>query len=203
MAENKSNIRGPLIIGGVIILVVVVLGLLIPRSGMITDITKGLASIEKLTELIHSQDHKITQLNEELRVSNLIMDSIRKDNSVMFGRILFLEAKMDSLPEIIIPVISDKIPEDFDECIEELADCRESAAVLVEIVENKDLHIYYLNSIRLDQHGIIENQAYIIEIQEKNMEKLSEVCESYLHEARRTKLIGYGVGIIGLLLALL
>ncbi len=159
--------------------------------------------INKLEDFATHTSIDVDLLLARQMLSDKKIDSLMTANVGHVRAVADLRQQIASLPDHEIPELSEVEPEDYEECLQELQRSRQAAEELVVIVEGQREHIRLLEAVNRENKLINESQHQVITLQAADNQKWRDAIDEIRKDANRTKFIGYVVGALGILVAVL
>lgn len=171
--------------------------------GLLSKLELALDIAERIEKQTTTNTFVIDLLLDQLCESDRKVDSLTELVSGYASIIESINSQISELPTYVIPEISYTDPADYEECLQELTNSRLVSEQLTEIVNIQRDHIELLEGKNLNQQLIIETQQQTITILRTDNMALRDAYDDMIRDANRRKWVGYFVGALGIVMALL
>lgn len=168
-----------------------------------TNLGKTIGVLGEVKEYAVANTDAVDKLMEQLKESDKKIAQLEAIVLAQIETIVELDKQLAALPTFEVPTVDKEQPQDFEDCVDKLTECREMANDMIEIIGIQGTRIELMQAKLDTQDRIIAVQYETIEIQKRDNQALRDAYEDMVKDANRKKWVGYVVGIIGLAAAVL
>lgn len=192
-----KRVQIALIIAAAVIVASLILRPSFERLGEFDSKVKmALDLLERIEPLVGSNTKDLDALVQQLDKHQSFFDDLNLILSKTQKQVDDIGKKIDTLPDYEVPDVGDVEPEDYEECLEELSDCREAANDMLAIIGRLENEVALRRGLQASQGIIIETQEKYIVQRDVDYQALRDMYDEVLRTARRERRIAIGGAMI-------